>query len=782
MRKAFILLTSLILLLMLVACTGSNTPDASSEVLLSVDINPAFELIVGEDDKVKSYRLKNEDAEILGAGLNLVGMHVEDALQLMLNQAIDTGYLDVERSDQAVFLMAANGSETEENQFRETIQTKLQTFFQENAMGAVVLNHGTLDETVIDFAEEHNVSIGIAKLTLAYLDGHPESSVEDALALEPNELVTELKSFHQGEMNTFKAQREGAALALKNELKAMAQEKVQAHKDAVQNGTKTQPDMTGVAETYQSQYQTMREAYINRNLQRKNQAKAKLSLQVPRMISLDINPKIDMVIDVNGYVYSVMYKNEDAEIVGAGLTLVGLTYQQAFAQYLGAAVDTGYISVTRNDNAVALMASSLDSDLDETFQYQVQTMLQTYFQENALGAVVLSKADVDEDLQNMVDTYDISYGFAKLVAAYQELHPDALLSEILLMTPNDLIEAIAALQSQQYNQYKSETESQAMMVKNEMKVALQSEVQAHKNAVQNGTKSQPDMTGVLEAYLLQYQTKIQEFINANEARKSAAKEKVQEGQGQVLFIDINPSMEMVINAEGFVISVKFNNEDAEIIGAGLELIGLPYQQALEQYLHAAIQTGYLDVERNDNAVIVQTAHMNQATETAFQAQVEQKLQTFFQENAIGAIVLKHGEIDDAVKNLVETYAVSVGHAKLILSYLAVNEDKTLEEALLLSIQQLVLHTINDHQAFMYAYKGEKENASEAIKEEMMKLVMNKVQAHEQAVQNGTKVAPDTTGIRQAYLNNYETMHQGYVTRNQERKEDAKQQVGNNQHE
>jgi len=110
MRKAFILLTSLILLLMLVACTGSNTPDASSEVLLSVDINPAFELIVGEDDKVKSYRLKNEDAEILGAGLNLVGMHVEDALQLMLNQAIDTGYLDVERSDQAVFLMAANAN------------------------------------------------------------------------------------------------------------------------------------------------------------------------------------------------------------------------------------------------------------------------------------------------------------------------------------------------------------------------------------------------------------------------------------------------------------------------------------------------------------------------------------------------------------------------------------------------------------------------------------------------------------------------------------------------
>src|SRR3989339_81472 len=780
MRKTIFILTSLIMLLLIVACTDANTPDTSTDVLLSVEINPAFEILVGSDDKVKSYQLKNEDAEILAAGLDLVGMNYEDALKLMLNQAIDTGYIDVERSDQAVALMAANGDADKENQFRETVQTKLQTFFQENAIGAVVLNHGELDEEVISFSEEHEISIGLAKLTLAYLEANLDVTLEDALALSPNDLATAIRTYHQAEVSEFKAQREQEALEVKNELKSMVQERVQAHKDAVLSGTKTQPDLTGVAETYQNQYQTMKAAYEERNLQRKNQAKAKLSLNVPRMVSLDINPQVDFVIDANGLVYSVMFKNEDAEIVGAGLDLVGLTYQQAFQHYVDAAVDTGYISVTRADNAVALMTGSLDAELDETFQNQIKTMLQTYFQENALGAVVLSKADVDETLQNVMDTYDISAGYAKLALAYQELYPEMVLDNIVLLEPSDLIDDIAALQVSAYAQYKSEKEANALMIKNEMKIAMQAEVQAHKDAVTAGTKTQPDLTGVEEAYLLQYQTKIQEFTDANTARKDAAKDKVQQGQGQVLFVDINPSVEMVIDPNGFVTSVKFKNEDAEIVGAGLMLVGAHYEDALNQYLQAAIQTGYIDVERNDNAVCVQTAHMNEATETAFQAQVETKLQTFFQENAIGAVVLKHGEIDEEVMNLVDTYDLSVGHAKLILGYLEANPEVTLEEALLLPIEQLVLNTIHAHEAYMNAYKGEKETSSQAIKDEMTQMMMSKVKAHEQAVQNGTKEAPDTTGVREAYLANYELMHQGYVTRNQERKETAKQQAGQNQ--
>lgn len=45
-------------------------------------------------------------------------------------------------------------------------------------------------------------------------------------------------------MNTYQSEREDNMIQLKNELKSMIQEKVEAHRAAVTAGTKTQPDMT----------------------------------------------------------------------------------------------------------------------------------------------------------------------------------------------------------------------------------------------------------------------------------------------------------------------------------------------------------------------------------------------------------------------------------------------------------------------------------------------------------------------------------------------------------
>ncbi len=775
MKKYIMILAFGFLMFFFVACTEGDS-EASTDMLLSVEINPSFQFVIGQDDKVKSYRLNNEDAEIIGADLDLVGMNYEDALQAMIQQAIQTGYIDVERNDQAVALMAANGDETEENQFRETVQTQLRTYFQENAIGAVVLNHGELDPEVIDFSETNEVSIGFAKLALTYLLEHAEASIEDVLAMTPSELVTGINEKNNTFMNTYRNQRQTQALAVQNELKAMVAEKVQVHQAAVTAGTKSQPDLTGIEASYMNNYAGMKEAYQERNAARKNQAKAKLALEVPRMVSLDINPAIEMVIDVQGYVFSVMYKNEDAEIVGAGLELVGKTYQEALQLYMNAAVETGYIDVERNDNGVALMASSLDAELDETFRLQIQTMLQTYFQENALGAVVINKAEVNEEIENLVTTYDISYGFAKLVLSYLEAYPDEVIEDVLLLEPEDLIEDLASFQIDYQAQYKSEREADALLIKNQMKMQVQTKVQEHNDAVAAGTKSQPDMTGVLEQYMTNYQAKVQEFVQANETRKNNAKGSTTQGTGSMLSVNINPEMDMIIDANGYVISAMYKNEDAEIVGAGLALIGLHYEEALQLYLYAAIQTGYLDIERNDNAVVVQTANMNEGVESELQLQVQTKLQTFFQENAIGAVVLTCGEIDPEVQELVDLYDITVGHAKLIIEYMALYPDMSIDDVLLIPVQQLILYMIDEQQTHMQQFKNQRELEAQAIKDEMADALKSQVQAHFQQVDNGTKTQPDITGIKEQYLNNYDTMHEGYVLRNQERKEAAKERV------
>lgn len=776
MKKVLLMLAFVMGLAFLVACTNNEIPETSADMLLSVEMNPSFEFVLDDEEKVKTFRLKNEDAEILAAGVDLIGLHYEDALHLMIQQAIDTGYLDVEVNDQAIALMAANGKTDEENQFREAVKVQLQTYLQEQAIGAVVLNHGEVDDALITFSEEHDVSLGLAKLMMSYIELYPDALLDDVIALTPKELTDALTTKHQTWMNTYQSEREDNMIQLKNELKSMVQEKVEAHRAAVTAGTKTQPDMTGVEAAYKNDYEGMKEDYIERNAQRKNQAKAKLSLHVPYMLSVDINPAVELIVDINGYVYSVMYKNEDAEIVGAGLDLIGKTTQEALQLYMNAAVDTGYIDVERSDNGVALMAGSLDGDLDETFRNQVQTMLQTYFQENALGAVVFNKAEVNDDIQMLVDTYGVSYGYAKLVLSYLEAYPEETVEDALLLTSTELIEALAAFQLNAFAQYRLEKEPEALMIKNQMKEAVQEKVQAHRDAVDAGTRTQPDLTGVAEAWVNHYETKVQEYVTRNEERKDAAKDKVQQGQGLVLSVDINPQAEFVVDPEGYVISVMFKNEDAEIVGAGLLLLGQTYQQALQTYLNAAVQTGYIDVDRADNAVALQVSHMNEGEESAFQNQVELQLNAYFQEHALGVVMLKHGEIDEDVQALMDEYDLSAGQAKLILNYLALFPEKTLDEVLMMPIQELVIHIIDQHQSYMYTYQHEREQDAQAIKNEMAAACMNQVHAHEQAVANGTKTQPDTTEARQAYLTDYEGLHAEYVTRNQIRKDAAKARV------
>lgn len=776
MKRIMMVFASLFLLTFLVACEGSLTPETTTDVLLSVEINPNIEFVIDEDENVKSYRLTNEDGEIVAAGLDLVGMNYEDALKAFIDASVDTGYIDVTRADQAVALMATHSDEEIMGEFQEAVQTKLQTYFQENALGVVVLNHGEIDEALLTFTNDHNVSIGFAKMALSYLELNPEATLDDVLLMTPSDIMDELVENHQMVMNTYKTQKETDALALKNELKSMVQLQVQAHKDAVEAGTKMQPDLTGVKELYQADYEGMKANYRARNEERTNQAKAKLNGEVPRMLSVDINPAVEMIIDVQGYVYSIMYKNEDAEIVGAGLTLIGKTYQEALQLYMNAAIETGYIDVTRSDNGVALMAGSLDEDLDEQFRSQVQTELQTYFHDEMLGVVIINKGEVNEDIIQLVETYDISYGFAKLVLSYIEGNPEAILDDVLLMSPTDLIEEVASYQTNQYQQYQNERETEALLVKNEMKAMVQSQVQAHRDAVAAGTASEPNMSGVLEQYLTNYAQKVQEFVQANELRKTEAKDKVQQGKGFVLAVDINPKVEFVLDPEGHVLSYMYKNDDAEIVGAGLDLLGLHYEQALQHYLDAAVNTGYIDLERNDNAVIVQTSSMNEGESSFLQVQVQTKLQTYFQENAIGAVVLNHGEIDEAVQALIDQYEISAGYAKLILTYMEANPEVIIDDVLMLSVQELIIYMVDIHHSHMETYRNERELYSQAIKDELEAALMSQVQAHHQAVIDQTITQPDITGVKEAYLENYQAMHDAFVSRNQDRVDQAKGKV------
>ena len=384
MKKFLLLVTLLFVGMGLMACSETDEVEYSDYTYLSLEMNPAVDFVLDAEEKVLTYRFRNEEAEIIAAGLDLVGKNYEEALHLYLNAAIDTGYIDTERNDNAVMIQAGGKEDSVNNAFMVQVQTKLQTFFEENAVGAIVLKNEEFDEEAKELVDTYEVSYGFAKMALSYMAANEEALLEDVIEMEPKDLMADLVTEANQYRDRYQNQVEAGAQAVKDELVESLQAQVQAHRQAVIDETATQPDMTGVKEDYLENFEALQAQYRNRNQTRLQQAKDKVSDNAPMYFSVDINPSVDFIIDGNGYVLTYMLKNEEAQVVAAGLQLEGLQFQEALRLYLNAAIQTGYIDVERADNAVMIQNAGINQELENAFMNQTQTMMQNFFYENAL--------------------------------------------------------------------------------------------------------------------------------------------------------------------------------------------------------------------------------------------------------------------------------------------------------------------------------------------------------------------------------------------------------------
>ncbi len=95
MKKKIVTLILLLSLALscLVLASCSTTEQKDTVTRMTVDINPSVELMVDEENKVISVTALNDDAAILIVGETFVGKSAEDAVELIVTLASDTGYL-----------------------------------------------------------------------------------------------------------------------------------------------------------------------------------------------------------------------------------------------------------------------------------------------------------------------------------------------------------------------------------------------------------------------------------------------------------------------------------------------------------------------------------------------------------------------------------------------------------------------------------------------------------------------------------------------------------------
>ena len=96
MKKRIVCLLMAVMMLLssmvFVSC-GSTEPEEGTMTRMTVDINPSVEFMVDDENKVVSVTALNDDGSILIVGEAFIGKTPEEAVELMVSIAAETGYL-----------------------------------------------------------------------------------------------------------------------------------------------------------------------------------------------------------------------------------------------------------------------------------------------------------------------------------------------------------------------------------------------------------------------------------------------------------------------------------------------------------------------------------------------------------------------------------------------------------------------------------------------------------------------------------------------------------------
>ncbi len=191
MKKSRILLslfTVFALILVIVGCSGSVS---AAEAYVTIDINPSIELVVNNRDEVVYVNALNEDAEVLLVDLDIIGMNVEDAMDLIIDKAIELGYIDTEADETYVSV-----SSTSETDFGERVKNRIKAainnaFLVRSMMGKA-RDKAFTDEFIAE-AESYGVEPGFLSLAYQVTYADDEITLEAALAMTQEDLVDILK-------------------------------------------------------------------------------------------------------------------------------------------------------------------------------------------------------------------------------------------------------------------------------------------------------------------------------------------------------------------------------------------------------------------------------------------------------------------------------------------------------------------------------------------------------------------------------------------------------------
>lgn len=152
-------------------------------------------------------------------------------------------------------------------------------------------------------------------------------------------------------------------------------------------------------------------------------------------------------------------------------------------------------------------------------------------------------------------------------------------------------------------------------------------------------------------------------------------------------IDVNPSIELEVDADERIIIARALNDDGKKVLSGMKLEGTDLNTGVNAIVGSMLKNGYIDELRN--SVLVSVSGDGSIDTAALEAKLMQEVSSAL--DGAGAVVAQNlDDIDDDTRKLAERYGISVGKAAFIEKIIELNPTLKVEELAPLSINELCL--------------------------------------------------------------------------------------------
>lgn len=155
------------------------------------------------------------------------------------------------------------------------------------------------------------------------------------------------------------------------------------------------------------------------------------------VVSLDVNPSIELKVNRNEKVLEVTARNEDAQTVLGDMDLKGSSLDVAVNAIIGSMLREGYLSDMANSILVSVSGESQEAAaaIQQRLSRKVSAMLEGG---SFAGSVLSQVVPEDDALKALAEKHGISVGKARLIKEITALKPEYSFEALVPLSINDL--------------------------------------------------------------------------------------------------------------------------------------------------------------------------------------------------------------------------------------------------------------------------------------------------------------------------------------------------------